>query len=116
MQETTLHPGGQFLAWWALPSLGGGFHERTSAGDPQPACCVRPGQGPCCHGHGHALGHACVGVELDFQDPALTTATSSLLGPLVHLNSGPGACQLVINSAQEGTCGSFGGWQVLQPT
>ena len=103
-------PGGHRHRW-------GGSQERTSAGDSQPVCCVRLAQGPGRHGHCRALGHACgLGVELGSQDPAVTTAASSLLGPLAHLNSGPGACQLVINSAQKGTCESFSGWQMLQPT
>lgn len=50
-----------------------------------------------------------LGAELGSQDPAVTTAASLLLGPLAHLNLGPGACQLVINSTQKGTCESFSG-------
>ena len=115
MQETTLHPGGQFLAWWALPSLGGGPRNA-----PQPAILSLPaacgqGRGPAVMDTATPSGTPASECGAQSQDPALTTATSSLLGPLAHLNSGPGACQLVINSAQKGTCGSFSGWQMLQP-
>lgn len=45
----------------------------------------------------------------------MTTATSSLLSPLAHMNSGPGACQLVINSAQKGTCRISAGGRCCNP-
>lgn len=113
MRETTFRAGGRFLAWWALTSLGG---PRNA---PRPVilslCVARAGARPSWTWPGpRARVH--LGAELGSQDPAVSTAASSLLGLLAHLILGPGACQLVINSAQKGTCESFGGWQMLQPT
>ena len=83
MQETTLHPGGQFLAWWALPSLGGvpGTHlSRRSS-----ACLLRAARAGALLSWTRPRPRARLrlSVELNSQDPALTTATSSLLGPLL---------------------------------